>query len=708
MGQALQVERCDLRVAENHEAHRTGALSGGRLVVRRGQPFALRLRLSGPVSEKQRKSLLGTTAASLLVTRTGAAGGALEQAFPIGRRGSDWEAVLEAHDDLEWTLSVTPPADAPIGLYALTLQLPSGTLAPPSQHPLGHLALLFNPWSPGDSVFLGNEAQRQEYVLSEEGTIFWGLEEAPQGIPWDFGQFSEGFLDMSLALLDISLLRMPAQDACDQLRSPLQVCRLVSAMLNGEKPFPVLEGCWSGEYGNGTPPTKWPGSGPILRQWLSGRCRPVRYGQSWTFAAVACSVLRSLGIPTRVVSAFAWAQGTEGSLHVDESFDESGATIPGDSDARIWLCHAWNECWMAREDLGQEYSGWQALDTTPKKGLQSGLLCCGGPAPVRAIKEGRLDLPSGVGPFFAAINSTCTAWVCKASGESEKATSEVKFLGNCISTKAMGSERCEDLTQHYKFPEGSLQERAVLMKVCQDTEPPTLFPPLDETEETPLAAWFECESSLALGEDVQVSLRVANWTGKERPLRVVLGAQPLQGNGETLAQFWKEEFMVTLPDGHEKVLSTTLPFVQYSPALRKGSLLLKLTALLREIPSDSDAGQSRRAPLLAWQEVLLRPPEVTLQIPKSLTQFQQTEATIQLHNHLPEPLTGCSITLSGRGLIYKERSYRMGSVPPGGSLRLRLPFTPTLAGDRRLTARLDAPGFQHHHSCASVTRVTAP
>lgn len=39
-----------------------------------------------------------------------------------------------------------------------------------------------------DEVFLPNEAQRQEYILNQDGVIYWGTENEILAQPWDFGQ----------------------------------------------------------------------------------------------------------------------------------------------------------------------------------------------------------------------------------------------------------------------------------------------------------------------------------------------------------------------------------------------------------------------------------------------------------------------------------------------------------------------------------------
>uniref|UniRef100_A0A6J0UPR5 Protein 4.2-like isoform X2 n=1 Tax=Pogona vitticeps TaxID=103695 RepID=A0A6J0UPR5_9SAUR len=723
MGQALQVKRCDVQAAGNNQAHHTAAISMERLVVRRGQPFALTLHFGSPVPGGGLRQLRRTSLVAQTGPRPSKADGSLVE-IPISRldNWTGWEAAVDAQDASSWSLVVTAPPDAPVGHYALLLRHVSA-LGQATQCPLASFALLFNPWCRGDSVFLPNEAQRQEYVLNQDGTIYWGLEEAPQEQPWDFGQLSGDMVDISLALLEVIRLFWPP-DATPppprpwELRSPLHVCRLLNALLNSEAHRALLEGCWTGEHSDGTPPFQWPGSLPILRQWLATRCRPVRYGQGWVSAAVLCSVLRTLGIPTRVVSNFS---SSAGALSVEERFDENAALISSTSEeedeARVWPFRVWNECWMSRQDLEPGYHGWQAIDATPQD-TGRGLHCCG-PAPVKAIREGRLDLPYDVATFFAATNATCVPWVRLESGALEPAFSSPKYVGNHISTKGVGSERCEDITHNYKAPEGSAEETAVLEKAWQTlTErqepgrggtgcqaPPWLRPGAQaEVEaEEPLLLFARLqaeESSLALGRDARLSVAVASASSRERPLQVVLGAQALRYDGRALQQFWKEEFHVTIRDRHEHVLRTTLPYAEYGPAL-KSSLLMKVTALVRDRPPLS----TRSPAFLAWQEIHLAAPGLLVQIPESVTQFQPTEAKVQLHNPLPEPLADCVVSVSGRGLVHKERSYRLGPIEAGATRHLSIPFTPTQAGARRLTIHVGSSSLLQPRRTLETIRV---
>lgn len=79
--------------------------------------------------------------------------------------------------------------------------------------------------------------------------------------------------------------------------------------------------------------------------------------------------------------------------------------------------------------------------------------------PVRAVKEGELQLDPAVLDLFAAVNARCVVWKCCEDGTLELTQSSKKNVGDSISTKVVGSDRCEDITQNYKYPEGTDQQR---------------------------------------------------------------------------------------------------------------------------------------------------------------------------------------------------------------------------------------------------------
>ncbi|NXV83049.1 EPB42 protein, partial [Atlantisia rogersi] len=675
----LSFKKCNLRITMNNNNHHTQEISTERLVVRRGQPFTITVSFSAPLH-----SYLKQLKRTFLIAQTGqnpSKPDGTQIEFPISGLGDQrqWSAALEEQDPCFWTITVKAPANAPIGQYALFLH------APKCHRHLGNFTLLFNPWCQDDEVFLGNEAQRQEYILNQEGVIYWGTENAVLAQPWDFSQLEEDILDICFILLDVAEHHQGDKDHTRR-KSPVYICRTVAAMMNCNELRGILTECETGQCCNGTPPSKWLGSSPILRQWIASRCKPVRYGQCWVFAAVMCTVLRCLGIPTRVVTGFTWAHNTDTSLSVDEYYDEDGTLLTQAQSARVWSFHVWNECWMARADLLPEYSGWQALDATCQEKSEGPSFC--GPAPVQAIKDGDTDIDYDVCYFFAAINAKCQVWIQEADDAFKPALGSTKYTGNNISTKGVGSERCEDITHSYKYPEGSLQEKEVLDKVYRKTKKlhttssssETQFSSIPTALEEPVNVFIQLqsESSQLLGQDVPLSIEVFNYSGGEKATHLVLGAQSLQYNGVPVTQLWKEKFDFILKSNEASTLKVFVPCSQYGKELGENHLL-RLTATLRD--KDSYV-------YFAQEEISICDPPLTVEFPENMVQYQPSTAEISLLNPLTEALEKCVIVVAGRGLVYRQRQYRLGSVQPKSTEKLQIPLTPTQTGPRRLTAHL--------------------
>ncbi|NXY21915.1 EPB42 protein, partial [Atrichornis clamosus] len=695
----LSIKKCDFEIRKNNKNHHTEEISTARLMVRRGQPFTITVSFSAPVH-----NYLQQMKKAFLIAQTGShpsKADEIQSEFPISSLGDQkqWSAAVEEQDPNFWTLSVHTPASAPIGQYTLLLR------ASKSSHHLGSFTLLFNPWCRDDEVFLANEAQRQEYILNQEGIIYWGTENAVLAQPWDFSQFEEDVVDICFTLLTLGEHHQGEKDP-RQRKNPVHVCRAVAAMLTCNEIRGILMECEAGQYSNGTPPSKWLGSSPILRQWMASKFQPVRYGQCWVFAAVLCSVLRCLGIPTRVVTGFTWAHNTKSSLSVDEYYDEDGTLLTQDKSARVWTFHVWNECWMARADLLPEYSGWQALDATCQEKSKGPSFC--GPAPVHAIKEGDTQVDYDVCYFFAAVNAKCQVWIQKADDTLKPALGGRKYTGNNISTKSVGSERCEDITHNYKYPEGSLQEKKVHDKAYRNmkelettTSSSTMqFISIPTAIEEPVNLFIHLQSnsSLQLGQDIALSIEVFNYSGGEKALHLVVGIQALHYNGVPITQLWKEEFHFNLQSNEVNNLEVSVPYTWFGKELEENHLL-RLTAVLR----DEDSFYM----YLAQEEISICDPPLTIEFPENVVQYQPCTARISLQNPLTEPLEQCVIAVAGRGLIYRQRRYRLGSVQAKSTRELQIPFTPTRAGPRRLTARLSCLQLQNMKSYRSTNIAAA-
>ncbi|KAG8513403.1 Protein-glutamine gamma-glutamyltransferase 6 [Galemys pyrenaicus] len=464
----IRVTEVDWQRPRNGAAHHTQEYPGPELVVRRNQTFALTLELSRALDSEEDVIFTvetGPQASEALRTKAVFQTAELEV-------GDGWTAVKEAQAENTVTVCLASPPDAVVGRYLLSARVSSRRKH--SDRKLGEFVLLFNPWCPEDDVFLASEEERQEYVLNDSGIIFRGVEKHIRAQGWNFGQvsraqaggrrpgaqvrclwgqFEEDILNICLSILDRSPSHQddPATDV-SRRHDPIYVSRVVSAMVNSNNDRGVVQGQWQGKYGGGTSPLHWRGSVDILRRWFKGRFKPVKYGQCWVFAGVMCTVLRCLGIATRVVSNFNSAHDTDRNLSVDKYVDSFGRTLEDLTEDSMWNFHVWNESWFARQDLGPSYNGWQVLDATPQEESEGVFRC--GPASVTAIREGDVHLAHD-GPFvFAEVNADYITWLWHGDEHRERVYSDTKKIGRCISTKAVGSNSRVDITGLYKYPEG--------------------------------------------------------------------------------------------------------------------------------------------------------------------------------------------------------------------------------------------------------------
>ena len=79
-----------------------------------------------------------------------------------------------------------------------------------------------------------------------------------------------------------------------------------------------------------------------------------------------------------------------------------------------------------------------------------------GPVPVKAIKEGNAYLGYDGRFVFAEVNGDRITWEVDDFGDLYPVGGEPHSIGQYMSTKAVGSNRREDVTEDYKHPEGDI------------------------------------------------------------------------------------------------------------------------------------------------------------------------------------------------------------------------------------------------------------
>uniref|UniRef100_A0A6Q2ZAL3 Protein-glutamine gamma-glutamyltransferase 2 n=1 Tax=Esox lucius TaxID=8010 RepID=A0A6Q2ZAL3_ESOLU len=641
----------------NNTDHRTELNGTERLIVRRGQPFTVNLHLRSGAYQPGSSALdltaeTGPQPSDQYGTR--ASFGLTDQIDT-----SQWSAAVTSHMDMV-SLSICSPPDAPIGRWRLSL----------GQAGQFEFVLLYNPWCTGDMVYMEGEKELEEYVLAQDGIIFRGNSQYPIPTPWNFGQFEDGILDACLRILDMNpkCLRNPGKDASGR-RNPIYVSRVISAMVNCNDDQGVLLGKWTNDYTDGVSPMSWRGSVEILRNWDRTACEPVRYGQCWVFAAVACSVSRALGIPSRVITNYQSAHDSNSNLIIELFVDENGQLMKNSRDM-IWNYHCWIENWMTRPDLQTGFDGWQAVDPTPQE-KSEGVYCCG-PIPLKAIKQGEITYKYD-GPFiFAEVNADVhTFWKLK-DGRTKKVITTTK-VGLKISTKSVGSDEREDITHLYKYPEGSEEERETFTKANHQNKL------LQQQDNAGLLINVKVSPEMRKGCDFDVFAVVTNNTGSEKKCRLVFGSRAVSYNG-----------ILGGNCGFKDLLNVQLKGMVFSCVRHlTEDNLIRLAALLVDY--------STQEAYLAVRNIVLVNPEIRVRILGEPKERRKLAAEITLQNPLSVPLLDCCFTVEGSNLTDgKIITERLDSaVEPGQDAKVKIYFTPTRSGLRKLVVDFDSNKLCH-------------
>ncbi|XP_036940527.1 protein-glutamine gamma-glutamyltransferase K [Acanthopagrus latus] len=679
----LSVRSVDLlssKTGQNRREHHTDLYHGEELIIRRGQTFQIEMELSRPFNADTDKLHLDLKTGPLPMVSKGT-----HVIIPMVDQLEDecWEAKIVEQDGTTVKLSVNSPATAVCGLYGLAVTCSSMKSESTTTHNSSkNIVMLFNPWCEEDTVFLDDEEERKEYVLNDIGRIYYGTEKQIGARTWNFGQFHEGILEACLFILEKS--DMPASGRAD----PVNVVRVISAMINAQDDLGVLVGNWSGDYSDGVSPSSWSSSVEILRKYHSSNGTPVSYGQCWVFSAVTTTVLRCLGIPARSVTNFQSAHDTDVSLTTDVFFDENMEPIDYLNRDSVWNFHVWNDCWMARPDLPPGHGGWQAVDSTPQETSQGTFRC--GPASVNAIRSGQVYLKHDTPFVFAEVNSDKIYWQRNLDGTFSQIHSEKKAVGHFISTKAVGSDERADITHLYKHQEDSEEERIAVETASRYGSKPNVY-------SSPMAEDVSVEVKMdgegpRMGADAQLSILVKNLSSQPRRTTLHSQVAVMYYTGVLKGTIKKEQMPVELLPNEEKTIEWILPYQQYQNQLvDQAALMLTLSGRVSETQQ-----------VLANQTTFrLRTPDLTIKPLGDAVVGKEMAAKITFTNPLPRVLKGVIFRVEGLGL-QKGHEVVVGDVGGHSTVTLTEHFIPSQPGPRKLVASLDCKQLTQVHGVADI------
>ncbi|XP_054836157.1 protein-glutamine gamma-glutamyltransferase 6-like [Eublepharis macularius] len=672
------------QVPANSEAHHTNRFVCSNPVMRRGQPFIFTLYFNRSPQPGESLAFIAETGQSSSNSSCSRTTVAVGSALASGC----WSAVQGTSDANYVNFTLASPPTATIGHYRLSLQVTCGNKV--YARLLGQFVLLFNAWCSGDLVYLANEAERQEYVLNENGIIFVGNAHYIEARGWYYGQFQENILNICLLLLDLSLYHRqdPAGDT-SRRSDPRYVGRVVSSMINGnDNDNGVLEGKWEGEFSHHVNPSRWDGSVAILRKWAQDRHRPVQYGQCWVFAGVAGTVLRCLGLPTRLVTNFNSAHDSDGNLSIDKYYDSSGKSLKIGQDS-TWDYHVWNESWFIRRDLGTAYSGWQVIDATPQERSQ-GIYQCG-PASVLAVKHGDIELSYDTTFVYAEVNANICRWVVQKDGSRVRTYCDTSSIGTAISTKAVGSNQRVDITNTYKYHEGSAEERSVYRKACAKlprSRSSARCPDAPEEASSELITHpelfgkFKLAQPPVLGKDIELILTLANLSSVPKKVTVNLSVSSVLYTRTAVQEILKETTTVNFGSKEEKHIPLRITYTHYGASLTDDKKIL-VTALC-------DVAQGVK--LLVEKAITLESPGIFIAVPPRVEVNKAATVEISYSNPLPEPVDDCVllVTLMGQAV-----TINVAGLAPGEKSKIYFEFTPRTTGAMQMHVDFSCNKFHH-------------
>ncbi|NWI53095.1 TGM4 glutamyltransferase, partial [Calyptomena viridis] len=683
---SLKATGVDFLKSQNTREHHTDGYNIENLVVRRGQPFQVKINLNRELTAADKLSLRFSIGENPMKTR-----GSLMSLKPEREQDfNGWKISIVKKSGKECLLSVTTSPSAPVGKYTLNVKTGTNIYKPEN----GVIYLLFNPWCEDDSVFMDDEAQKKEYVLNDTGYIYVGSSFSIYDRPWNFGQFEELILDACMYLLDKSKLSLTNR------RDPAYVSRAMSALVNANDDRGVLMGNWSGNYSGGTAPMDWIGSVTILQNYYKTK-KPVCYGQCWVFAGVLNTVMRCLGVPARCVTNFNSAHDTDENLTVDVYVNEKGEKLNSMSLDSVWNFHVWNDVWMKRTDIPDGFSGWQAIDSTPQEQSQ-GIFRCG-PCPLKAVREGDVYLPYDSKFVYAEVNADKVYWIVKkVNGKNKyiKAGTETRDIGKNISTKAVGQNKREDITLEYKYPEGSKEERKSMERAISFLPSSVMVPRskyattvseqniagnptvLHETvTKTGLRLEITNTEALYPGNPLEMAITVKTSTPGSWTIDLTGSCQLQYYTGKVQANLGTIKKTIKLEGTSEMQIPLKIAPDMYMKTLASvdDEVLILVTAIA-EVKETNDK-------LTKETSMRFEYPPITIQMPEAAKLNNDFTCAFIFKNKLNITLENCKLLVEGLG-IFKMTTFDQGDIMPGRIMKSEVICTPTRLGEKKMVAKL--------------------
>jgi len=677
---------CDWHKDINEADHRTSDYfrSDSSMVVRRGQAVKFTARLNRNFDESLDEIKLDLQFGISPNFRDGSH--ILVEKEAEGSEG--WHLTYDRISGTHVTCSLHIPANAMIGKYKTAIYLKSGDDHILDEEP--DLLIICNPWCEKDQTYMANEEERQEYVLNDTGYIWRGTKDHSTPCHWNFGQFEAQIIDVGLELLTKDS-RMTGKNI-SKLSDAVWISRILSAVANSSDENGILTGRWDGQYDDGKSPVSWNGSVEIIQKYAQTNT-PVKYGQCWVFSGLLTSLLRAVGVPARSVTNFASAHDTDNTCTIDNFIHENNEKIAELCDDSVWNFHVWNEVWLKGQNHWDEkFDGWAAVDATPQETSFGRYQL--GPAPIKAIKEGITHVGYDCSFVFGEVNADRCTWVCEKISEDGKTFYPIKEMsaryersvGFNISTKAVGSRDRQVLTNDYKYPENSSEERQAWKNAYGNSSRPDYFKKFLEVEKNQLKVTTSSRiPNPENGKDVTINISVENLSEDDKTLMISSSMWSCYYTGSKKTNIYNysqdDQFLAA---GDSRIFSFTVAFEDYQKYFADEQMSMRVDTIVKVVETGkafSDIFEFQFFNASSSVEINFASEEGKVGEP--------LEVEISFTNPLPMTLTDLSLTLEGPGLVAPSTHQLSGEIPANTIASVKTTLIPSRAGTKFLMVDID-------------------
>ncbi|XP_043920796.1 coagulation factor XIII A chain [Protopterus annectens] len=649
----------------NKQQHHTDKYDYLNLIVRRGQNFTMKIKFNREyISNKDQFWV------EYLIGRSPRIDNGTYIVAPLTEelKKDKWGAKILSIRDETLTLAIQSAPDCIVGKFRMYIAVmtPFGIRRTP-RDPGTDTYIIFNPWCKDDTVYMENDAEKEECVLNDVGIIYHGEYNNIQHRNWNFGQFESQILDSCLSLMDRAEMPLSSRG------NPVKISRVASAMINAKDDDGVILGNWTGEYLYGLSPSAWTGSQDILLEYYNSH-RSVRYGQCWVFAGVFNTFMRCLGIPGRVVTNYVSSHDNDGNLITDIILDEEGKVDKAQAQDSYWNYHCWNECWMARSDLPEGFGGWQVVDATPQE-TSDGMYRCG-PASVKAIKHGFVYLPFDSPFVYAEVNSDIVYWKRWRNGRKEIVDIVGNQIGKLVLTKENGKNAQMDITDQYKFPEGS-EEEAIALKAAlmYGTKKETSIPQASKD----CTLQVVVDSKVPFGSDFNIKMDFGNNSRQTLNIKAYVSGNIVYYTGVTKREFKSSTFEFNLDSGNYKKETVLIKSKDYMNHIVEQAFLQFITTA-----SIEPSGQI----VTSLNVVSLIVPKLSIKVLGEPVTRNEITILVEFTNPVKRPLENVNLRIEMPGNM-RSKTTKYSYISPNETVSWAVKFVPWRPGLHLCFASLD-------------------